>query len=81
MADISREQAEMVAVVIGAIDQGQHMIMHALTTLAMNGGDESFPGLRADIDKFTEWLQAHHAMVAEIGEFVIAVPPLNIEVL
>jgi hypothetical protein len=81
MSSISREQAEMLTVCIGAIDQAQSMIMHALTTMAMNGGDEAFPGLRADVDKFTEWLQTHHQMVSEVGEFVIAVPPLNIEVL
>lgn len=85
MTDMGDGQRELIVMAISAIGQGQSTIMHALTALAMNGGDEMFPGLRDDIDKFSEWLQVHHHMVAQsednIPHMVVVVPPIHPDVM
>lgn len=74
----------LMAGALATISEAQADIMHALTYLAMECGNE-LPAVRDSVDRFTEWLQAHHAVVAEaepiIPRTIVVIPPLNLDVL
>jgi hypothetical protein len=79
------EKRAMIAGAIATIGEAQADIMHALTFLALECGADTLPTIRDSVDKFTEWLQTHHGVVAEaepmIPRTIVVIPPLNLDVL
>jgi len=75
----------MIVAALATIGQAQGEIMHALSFLAMECGEEIFPSIRGSVDKYSEWLMAHHGVVIEgeplIPRAILVVPPFTLDVL
>lgn len=82
---MDQEKRALLAEAVHLIGEAQGEVMHALTFLSMDYGEDALPGISEDVARFTEWLKAHHDVIAKadhlIPRTIVVVAPFRIDVM